>query len=268
MIASLGGTSEEGAEWASLLSAVGQLWVNGVGLDWGSFYRQERRCRTPLPTYPFERRSYWLDPVPEQVVQAALDSQHSVAANASGRSSDRVVGQDSGSADVDAGVGQGSSDADEIMTVLSAVLQETLGIKLDSRAEDIPFVALGADSLLLMQLARVVQTQLGLAISFRQLVEQYATPRLLVEAVRATRKLASTQVDAPSAQPRTAGSVLPTLQTTVSLPEPARKVRVVPSFATSQIKGARIGRDELGQRAWFLPEPNRPGKYLKIERQG
>ena len=42
------------------LYMLGRLWLGGGGIDWGNFYSDEWRCRIPLPTYPFERQSYWV----------------------------------------------------------------------------------------------------------------------------------------------------------------------------------------------------------------
>jgi len=36
------------------------LWNRGVEVDWNSYYGGEKRARLPLPTYPFERQSYWI----------------------------------------------------------------------------------------------------------------------------------------------------------------------------------------------------------------
>ena len=36
--------------------------VIGVEIDWRAFYAHERRRRVPLPTYPFERERYWIEP--------------------------------------------------------------------------------------------------------------------------------------------------------------------------------------------------------------
>ncbi|MCK5055786.1 MAG: acyltransferase domain-containing protein [Candidatus Aminicenantes bacterium] len=44
-----------------LLNKIGHLWLNGLKIDWKSFYKEERRYRVPLPTYPFERQRYWID---------------------------------------------------------------------------------------------------------------------------------------------------------------------------------------------------------------
>lgn len=45
-----------------ILQTLADLWSAGVNIDWAGFYRQERRLRVPLPTYPFQRRRYWLEP--------------------------------------------------------------------------------------------------------------------------------------------------------------------------------------------------------------
>ena len=42
--------------------SLGKLWLSGVAIDWKNFYAEERRCRVSLPTYPFERQSYWVKP--------------------------------------------------------------------------------------------------------------------------------------------------------------------------------------------------------------
>ena len=41
-----------------LLSSVGKLWQNGIGLNWEQFYVDEKRARVSLPTYSFEKRAY------------------------------------------------------------------------------------------------------------------------------------------------------------------------------------------------------------------
>jgi phthiocerol/phenolphthiocerol synthesis type-I polyketide synthase E len=48
-----------------VLTSLGRLWTSGVEVDWSGFWHGERRLRVPLPTYPFERRRYWIEP-PDQ----------------------------------------------------------------------------------------------------------------------------------------------------------------------------------------------------------
>jgi acyl transferase domain-containing protein/NADPH:quinone reductase-like Zn-dependent oxidoreductase/acyl carrier protein len=44
-----------------LLRALGRLWVLGIDIDWTRFEAGLHRRRIPLPTYPFERKSYWIE---------------------------------------------------------------------------------------------------------------------------------------------------------------------------------------------------------------
>ena len=53
---------EERSDTEFILSTLGQLWLAGVQVDWAGFYKDEHRFRVPLPTYPFERKRYWLEP--------------------------------------------------------------------------------------------------------------------------------------------------------------------------------------------------------------
>ena len=71
-------TREE--DGAFLLGALGRLWLAGVEVDWNGFARRERRLRVPLPTYPFERQPYWIDPPGAQPAVAATPARGKKAA--------------------------------------------------------------------------------------------------------------------------------------------------------------------------------------------
>ncbi|MCW5315484.1 acyltransferase domain-containing protein [Nostoc sp. KVJ3] len=55
-----------------LSNTFGQLWLAGVEVDWFEFYSQEEYYRLPLPTYPFERQRYWIDP-PQKAAWGQLE---------------------------------------------------------------------------------------------------------------------------------------------------------------------------------------------------
>lgn len=68
---------------AHLLLQVGRLWNAGVTIDWPRFYGEEHRNRIPLPTYPFDRRRFWIDEEGIRIVHsgsAAEGAGHSGAA--------------------------------------------------------------------------------------------------------------------------------------------------------------------------------------------
>lgn len=62
VLASIRHPQEAGSDVEFLSKALGQLWLAGVEVNWSGFYCHERRHHLPLPTYPFERQRYWIEP--------------------------------------------------------------------------------------------------------------------------------------------------------------------------------------------------------------
>jgi amino acid adenylation domain-containing protein len=60
VLSSLAIPGEPAGDQQTLLSALGRLWLSGIEVDWTALNAPGRRRRVPLPTYPFERGSYWL----------------------------------------------------------------------------------------------------------------------------------------------------------------------------------------------------------------
>ncbi len=72
VLPSLPRAPERGSDLRSLLNATGALWLEGRRIDWAGFSSGRRQRRIPLPTYPFERKRYWIEPrtvdvAPEQL---------------------------------------------------------------------------------------------------------------------------------------------------------------------------------------------------------
>ena len=64
-------------ETAFFLQTLGQLWIDGQSVDWHALHRDEALSRIPLPTYPFERQRYWIDPdkpAPPESAEASAGS--------------------------------------------------------------------------------------------------------------------------------------------------------------------------------------------------
>ncbi len=60
-----GGAADRAGELPHLLATLGRLWAHGATVDWAGFYAAERRVRLALPSYPFERKHFWIDPAGE-----------------------------------------------------------------------------------------------------------------------------------------------------------------------------------------------------------
>ncbi|MBV7340166.1 acyltransferase domain-containing protein [Chloroflexi bacterium TSY] len=62
VLSSIRHPNHEIADMAYLLTTLGRLWLAGMSIEWSGYYADEERRRIPLPTYPFERRRYWVEP--------------------------------------------------------------------------------------------------------------------------------------------------------------------------------------------------------------
>jgi acyl transferase domain-containing protein/acyl carrier protein len=63
-----------------LFSTLGRLWLAGARIDWTGFSAHYQHRRIPLPTYPFERKRYWVEPgrsKPEITSQQDLNARQS-----------------------------------------------------------------------------------------------------------------------------------------------------------------------------------------------
>ena len=74
VLSSIRHPKEQKSDIAFILNTLGKLWLTGVQPDWSGFYKDERRHRLPLPTYPFERQRYWIDS--QKPLQAAVPVQN------------------------------------------------------------------------------------------------------------------------------------------------------------------------------------------------
>ena len=73
-LSSLRNPQEDISDVAYALNALGRLWLSGVAPDWPAVHAPTQRRRLPLPTYPFERQRFWVDPPSATQVSTAGQS--------------------------------------------------------------------------------------------------------------------------------------------------------------------------------------------------
>ncbi|MEG3898425.1 MULTISPECIES: type I polyketide synthase [unclassified Microcoleus] len=81
VLSSLPHPKDKESDSGFLLNTLGKLWLAGVRVDWSGFYASEKRDRIPLPTYPFDRQRYWIDPPAESASnrQVTLERKRDIA---------------------------------------------------------------------------------------------------------------------------------------------------------------------------------------------
>ncbi|MFD7660577.1 SDR family NAD(P)-dependent oxidoreductase, partial [Actinosynnema sp. NPDC059797] len=84
VVSTLPGRWDRTDDGAAVLTTLARLWLAGVAVDWAALHDGEDRRRVPLPTYPFQRESHWVDP-PRHRESAATDDRPTAPARRSVR---------------------------------------------------------------------------------------------------------------------------------------------------------------------------------------
>ncbi|HVS52165.1 MAG TPA: amino acid adenylation domain-containing protein [Opitutaceae bacterium] len=156
-VASLGAVSETCSDRAALMLALGEAWIAGVEIKWrGGFYRGEQRRIVTLPTYPFERKRYWIEPGAKLAIAAAT---------ATSRATETPLVSETKAAT------ENTLD-DSTRAAVRTLLRELSGVELTPADDDATFYRLGFDSLFLTQASLAVSRRFGVDITFRQLREE------------------------------------------------------------------------------------------------
>lgn len=149
---------DQGSESEFLLQTLGELWLAGKPVDWAGFSAHERRRRVPLPTYPFERQRYWIEP------QKREHSLNTRPASHTQRQTLRAAGQ--GEAEPNETF---VAPRNELESVIAQIWREVLGVDRLSVHDD--FFKLGGHSLLATQIIARVRKALHVELPLRSLFD-------------------------------------------------------------------------------------------------
>jgi glutamate-1-semialdehyde aminotransferase/acyl carrier protein len=219
-----------GNEWTALLQAAGQLWLAGVSIDWHNFEGDETRNRIPLPTYPFERQRFWIDPLPHHTsnpTDSQLSSQQ----------------QESPSMLTTAPPTPATPNR-SLITLLKEVFAATSGLEMNTVAESTTFLEMGLDSLSLTQVGIALKKKFKVKVTLRQLLELYPTFDTLANFLIATLPPEIIPVAAPAiiAPVITADPITPPQNTNGNGSQPPISPNLAPQPAGSSLLETVIGQ--------------------------
>ncbi|MFL6248854.1 MAG: type I polyketide synthase, partial [Thermoanaerobaculia bacterium] len=126
---------------ATMLDAAGTLFVHGQNLDWQALDAPYPRRRLPLPTYPFQRKRYWLDLAPARK-DSAMNPQPTP-----------------------------ENAADDIVSILSDIT----GLAPDAIDRRQNLMEMGLDSLMLLAMGQKVEKQYGVTLQISQFFQELST---------------------------------------------------------------------------------------------
>ncbi len=173
---------EQRSDYEFFLNTVGQLWMRGATVDWSSLAAGRRR-RLPLPTYPFERRRYWIEPLrrapatdaaPNFAVRAESNPRHSSVASSHSSLDERVTDHTAPpqTALSENAVGHGN----ETERRIAEIWQDLLGVEQVGLYDD--FFELGGHSMLGLQLISKLQETFSIEIPIQSLFEARTVSKL------------------------------------------------------------------------------------------
>ena len=159
-------TNEKKDDKTNLVDAIGKLWLAGIKIDWNGLYREKKRRRLHLPTYQFDRKSYWVEPPHANKAQAGT-----IQAEIPQRIK-KVVQRPK----IKRVVQESNMTRKEYITdILKDVLEELSGIKKVDLDESKSFFELGFDSLFMTQVSLAFQKKFDVKITLRQLLDTAPT---------------------------------------------------------------------------------------------
>jgi natural product biosynthesis luciferase-like monooxygenase protein/amino acid adenylation domain-containing protein len=163
-------------DWHVLLGSLGELFVQGIKVDWSGFDRDYRRRRISLPTYPFERSSHWIQPSEQavglQIKESSNGANHQIRQSIptqeeSGPALGKIIPL----------IGTRTTGAknltrrERILWTLRDMTARLLQTDLDQVDINASFLELGADSLVLINAIRDIQDSFGIKVSVRRFFE-------------------------------------------------------------------------------------------------
>lgn len=149
-------------------TALGRLWLEGGAVSWPSLHASTPR-RVPLPTYPFERKRYWIEPHPVAELPPSTAAQPTPMQKQSPPT--QTVSPES--------VPPRIARRETLIEKIRVVLKNLSGQDQTGADPETTFLELGFDSLLLTQVAQAFRKEFGVKVTFRQLLEDYATMQTL-----------------------------------------------------------------------------------------
>ena len=162
---------------AGMADTLGQLWLLGCTIDADGFYSHESRLRVALPTYPFERKRYWIDPPAHR----AKRQSHSINKNNDTAAGPRPAAEckDMDGAPSMSGSIQTSSESskpvmtrkDNVLQELKSILHELSGLDEADLDPSKSFVEMGFDSLFLTQVSLAFSNRFNTKITLRLILE-------------------------------------------------------------------------------------------------
>ncbi len=160
-----------------LLKTLGAIWVEGQAINWDNYYRPFDTQKIPLPTYPFKRDRFWIEPKKDLGTSINEGSQTAVSQNQISIPTHQEAIVASAIAQTVAPTPNKNNMTRKTVLVqeIKNILYDLSGLDPAEMELDATFLELGFDSLFLSQAVIQFNNKFEVDISFRSLFETTPT---------------------------------------------------------------------------------------------
>lgn len=155
--------SNDDSSRRAMLTTLGQLWLQGATPSWSALYTDQQPARVLLPTYVFDRKTYWVEAAPTVPVAPIARQQPEAIPAVSTQNLPTPMRKPI------------------LQQRIFELLERASGIDVAGVTPDTPFLEIGLDSLLLTQLAQTFKKEFNVPITFRQLTSEFSTVEQVAE---------------------------------------------------------------------------------------
>ena len=215
---SLAASASGYTELTEVYKALGKLWIAGFEPDSAQFFKGYNPQKIPLPTYPFAKNRYWIEPPQNALIEnpplmAEQNTDHEIQ-------------------NIDETPASTESMKTQLIKLLFETLEESSGIEINQADVNVSLFELGFDSLILTQLAITLQKKFDVKITFRQLNENLSTVSKLADYIeseipvsKSEKLFANTNKTATTSLPTQHATHQTVIQSSTALEEQLRQIK-------------------------------------------
>lgn len=165
-------------DWRRLTASAAALYVHGTDLDWEGFDRPYRRRKMTLPTYPFQRKPYWLEVGPLRPGNVPIVSSGEGHAppvlGATAPAPMTASNPETSAPPPEQGKDQ-MENVNQIAETLANLLAEIGGFAASELDRNQNLLGLGLDSLMLLKMGQTVERRYGIELQISQFFQELSS---------------------------------------------------------------------------------------------
>jgi acyl transferase domain-containing protein len=159
----------EAEDYTQFFNSVSDLFMNGMDLDWNSFYKSYSKKRVMLPNYPFQKKELWKEV--KRMDRNAGDKEKATELVMEIKEIPQILQQTQLSfsqTSQNSTSNLKSNYKEKVKSELKEIIKVLTGLKVEEIEDDLNLLTLGFDSLVLIQLNKQITNKFNISITLNE----------------------------------------------------------------------------------------------------